>query len=548
MLPPLTLAPSAVFDARSLRRLRSFAITPAPAAPSAAAISPDGRTIAIASQAGGVSFIAGTTGAARPGIGSTAGSVVNVAYSPDGRAVASAANNKVIIWNPRSARPSEVLTVPGGQVQGVAFSPEGRTLYTSSVGVVLEWDLSGERGFGRHVALSGSSPCCDPVAPLAPPLALSPDGTTFAIRLGTSTVGLFSAHTLQRRASFTVKPKGAVITALAWSHAAPELAVGGSSGLVQLWRIDGTPRLARSLSGLEPIHGQPEAIQGLAFSPDGRLIAASNNSETVQNTAGSYRDPEHPDNRLASLAIWRTSSGKLSGSKGLGTGTARFDPIAFSPNGRLVAVSAPDGRDLVVDATTTQTRQTIQPIGGEHTGSLAFAPDGTLATSTLSGIVQLWNPISGKQIAGPLPVSAGSVSSIAFDPTGQRFATTASQDGTVKLFATSTLQQEGITLNTDQRAASTATFDPRGNSLLVINDHGNGFTWPTSVPAGSSAPARLPDATSPPRSGRATYQAKPTRAFVPEPWDRSLQASSGRHRKQDAGVCPDPINSPPTHT
>ena len=146
-------------------------------------------------------------------------------------------------------------------------------------------------------------------------------------------------------------------------------------------------------------------------------------------------------------------------------------------------MSAPDGRDLVIDATTAQTRQTLQPIGGDFTGSLAFAPDGTLATGTLSGIVQLWNPISGAQVAGPLPVTAGPVSSIAFDPTGQRFATTASQDGAVKLFATSTLQQEGATLNTDQRAASTATFEPRGNSLLVINDHGNGFTWPMSLTA-----------------------------------------------------------------
>jgi WD40 repeat protein len=95
----------------------------------------------------------------------------------------------------------------------------------------------------------------------------------------------------------------------------------------------------------------------------------------------------------------------------------------------------------------------------------------------------LWNPISGTQVASPLPVTAGPVSSIAFDATGQRFATTASQDGAVKLFATSTLQQEGATLDTDQRASSTATFEPRSNSLLVINDHGNGFTWPMSLTA-----------------------------------------------------------------
>ena len=189
-----------VFDARSLRRLSSVAITPAPAAPSAAAISPDGHTIAIGSQAGAVSFVDLATGDARPGIGPNTGTVASLAYSPDGRAVASTANNTAVIWNPRSATPREVLTAPGGQVQGVAFSAGGQTLYTSSVGgLVLAWDLTGERSFGRRFALGARSPCCGPVAPLAPPLALSPDGTTFATRLGTSTVGLFSAHTLQPR-------------------------------------------------------------------------------------------------------------------------------------------------------------------------------------------------------------------------------------------------------------------------------------------------------------------------------------------------------------
>jgi WD40 repeat protein len=144
-------------------------------------------------------------------------------------------------------------------------------------------------------------------------------------------------------------------------------------------------------------------------------------------------------------------------------------------------VSAPDGRDLVLDAIMAQTRQTLRPIGREYTASLAFAPDGTLATGTQSGIVQLWNPTSGEQVAGPLPVTAGPVSSIAFDPDGQRFATTGGQDGAVKLWSTSTLQQEGTTLNTDQRAGSAATFEPRDNSLLVVYNHGNGFTWPTSI-------------------------------------------------------------------
>lgn len=137
--------------------------------------------------------------------------------------------------------------------------------------------------------------------------------------------------------------------------------------------------------------------------------------------------------------------------------------------------------DVILDPTTGHVQETIKPLGGDDTVSLAFAPNRTLATGTQGGIVQLWNPISGAQIAGPVAVAAGPVTSIAFDPSGQRFATTG-QDGTGKLWFTSTLRQEGATLKTDQSAASTAAFEPNGSDLLVIDDHGNAFTWPTSLP------------------------------------------------------------------
>ena len=125
-----------VFDARSLRRLSSVAITPALTAPSAAAISPDGRTIAVGSQTGQMSFINASTGDARPGRGPSSSSATNVAYSPDGRAVAARSEQQGDHLEPTAATPAEVLTIPGGQAQGVAFSPDGQTLYTSSVGGV----------------------------------------------------------------------------------------------------------------------------------------------------------------------------------------------------------------------------------------------------------------------------------------------------------------------------------------------------------------------------------------------------------------------------
>jgi hypothetical protein len=129
---------------------------------------------------------------------------------------------------------------PGHNREGhVAFSPDGTTLYTFSLGgVLLEWDLNGDRSFGRHFALGAGSLAAGRFRRWRPPLALSPDGTMFAIRLGAST-GLFSAHTLQQRASFTIRPKrhhghgGRAVT-----HPA-ERAVAGYPGL-----MDGNLRLA----------------------------------------------------------------------------------------------------------------------------------------------------------------------------------------------------------------------------------------------------------------------------------------------------------------
>ena len=470
------------FDTNPVRRLRSAAITPASAAPSAAAISPDGSTVAVGAPTGQVWFIDPSTGHARPGTGARGSAATSLTYSPDSRRVASTStDNTVTIWDPQTARPAQVLTAPAEQVQYVAFSPDRTTLYTSSLGgVLLAWDLTGERSFGQRFPLGAGSPCCRTLLPPTPPLAVSPDGSMFAVRLGTSTVGLFSAHTLHLRASFTIEPKGTMVTALAWSPTRPVLAVAGYSGLVQLWRVDGAPRWARSLNGLPPTRGAPEAIQALTFSRDGQLLAASDSSTSASATGGL---PQH-GNHVAWLAIWQVSNGRLLvGQTLLGAGPSPSGALAFSRDGKLLAASRPDGSVLVLDPTTGQGRRTLHPQGADGTVSVAFAPGGTLATGTAGGIVQLWNPASGDQTAGPVAVAAGPVTSIAFDRVGQRFATTGGQDGTVKLWASSTLQQEGTGLTTEQGVATSAMFEPGGKGLLAVDGHGHGFTWPTSLTA-----------------------------------------------------------------
>jgi hypothetical protein len=95
------------------------------------------------------------------------GVVTSVAYSPDGRTLATAsADHSVILWDLTNARrPAPIgqpLTGHTGVVQSVAFSPDGRTLATGSWdSTVILWnttgiaDLHGNSLHRRACAVSG---------------------------------------------------------------------------------------------------------------------------------------------------------------------------------------------------------------------------------------------------------------------------------------------------------------------------------------------------------------------------------------------------------
>jgi WD40 repeat protein len=387
-------------------------------------------------------------------------------------------DSTVIVWDARTGTAVRTLTGPAGQVQSTTATPDGTTLYTSSLdGELLAWDLSGDRQFGRTATLGANAACCSQLSPHLPPLAISPDGSQFAARVGPSSIGLFSESTLRRERTFTITPRGEAITALAWSPTAPVLAVAGHSGFVQTWDVAGTPRLERSLIGLHAPIGRPEAIQALAFSPDGDLLAATDQNETRSS-------PDLPALPAAFLAVWRTSTGALAGPPRdleVGSAPSGSDPLAFSPNGGLLAAGLPDGHVLVLDPLSGQIQRTLSPAGGSS--ALAFGPDGTLAAGTAAGTVELWNPATGRRLAPALIAASAPITSIAFAPRGQRFATTGYQEGTVRLWFTSTLQQEGPALSTDARATSAAAFTPSGTSLLAVEDRGNAFAWPASLRA-----------------------------------------------------------------
>ncbi len=451
-----------------------------------ATVSPRGDVILFATRTGAVSFVNVRSGRVQVGAGKTGSAVQAADFSPRGDvAVTTDENGHVTVWNPRTAKVVATFTGHEDRTLGIAFSADGKTFFTCSLdGAIFEWDLSGKRRFGRPFQIPVDLRVVqDQSLPPLPPLALSPDGARFATRTGARTIGIFSIDTLRRLRSFSVDLDGP-ITAVAWSPAGDDLAVIGGQGGVQLWNIAGRARLLRSLHGLGPVTKEPETMQAVAFSPDGALvsvIAASN-------------APPGPALGNGLVGVWRVSSGRLVWKRVHHARPAHS--LAFSREGKLLAVgfevgltlTVQRGMDQLVDPKTGGVKRVLHPIG--YSQSLAFAPDGTLATGAWSGIVERWDVSSGKRLGHPVLALPEQVAAISFTRSGAEFATAGGSSG-LKLWDTKTLQEVGISFPGSPGSWANAAVTSDGSKLLALYQDGRGVVWPATVKAWEAHACRV---------------------------------------------------------
>ncbi|MEW4571026.1 protein kinase [Tautonia sp. JC769] len=401
-------------------------------------VSPDGRWLVGATSAHRLMLWELETGRLAASIdGAHRSSVMSLAFSPDGRTLVTSGKDGVVqLWDTEPLRSRARLVGHAGQVFGVAVSPDGRTIASAGRdGSVRLWDLEA----GRESALIREA------GPWQIAVAFSPDGSRLASAGLDKAVTVWDLDSGEEARVFQGHTD--TVASLDFSPDGRLLASSSFDRTVRLWELDESEQ-PRSLRNVEALGGLDVPID-LSFTPDGRRVAASFGSgflkgwrvedgEVVIFFSVLDRDDPRPDRRIDAIAFspdgrrlamsgpdrqinfYGASPGLIEGVIPSAHGDTIKD-LAFTPDGRRVVSVSDDGRLRVWDATTFENVYTYEGLlGGIH--RVGVSPNGRLiAAAGVNGVVKVLEAATGAELHS-LERHSGAVYSLVFHPDGRRLA------------------------------------------------------------------------------------------------------------------------------